>query len=192
MQMEPHFLFNTLNTITSLVAQQRNAEATRTLGHLNTILRTTLERKSPEKVPLVEELRLIKSYLAIQQARFGHRLAVRIEASEEALEGLIPCFLLQPIVENAIKHGISPMEAGGWIETEVKKVGGLLWMQVTDNGSGAGTTSTQGHGIGIQNIRERLSYFYPDAHQFAIEAPEAGGYQVTIQIPYEPRQKVAK
>jgi hypothetical protein len=190
MQMEPHLLFNTLNTITSLIAQQKNAEASTVLAHLETMLRTTLQQQSPDKIVFVEELRVIESYLAIQQVRFANRLQVRIEVSTEALEGLIPRFLLQPIVENAIKHGIAPMEAGGWVETEVKRIGNTLWMQVRDNGRGSVAPPAQNLGIGIQNIRERLMYLYPNAHEFAIGASPAGGYQVTIQIPYEQGQPV--
>jgi Histidine kinase len=184
-QMEPHFLFNTLNAITSLVAQKRNDEAMQTLQHLNTILRTTLQRKAPEKVPFAEELRVIESYLAIQQVRFAGRLQVKIDATAEALDSLIPCFLLQPIVENAIQHGIAPLEAGGLIETHVKRVGDKLWMEVKDNGCGPNGSDTKGHGIGMQNVKERLAYFYPGAHEFVAVAPAGGGYEVTIQIPYE-------
>jgi hypothetical protein len=185
MQMEPHFLFNTLNALASLVALGRNREASKTLEHLDAILRATLRRRAPEKVPLAEELRVIESYLAIQQVRFAHRLQVKIDATPEALEGLVPCFLLQPLVENAIQHGIAPMEAGGLIETNVKRVGDTLWMQVRDSGRGSGSSLTKGHGIGMQNTRERLAYFYPDAHEFRAVAPIDGGYEVTIQIPYE-------
>ena len=185
MQMEPHFLFNTLNAITSLVAQGRNPEAMKTLTHLNTILRTTLQRRAPEKVPFTEELAIIESYLAIQQVRFADRLQVKIDATPEALEGLVPCFLLQPIIENAIQHGIAPMEMGGLVETCVKRIGDRLWMQVRDNGSGAADSSTRGHGIGMQNTRERLAFFYPGAHEFAAAPLVTGGYEVTIQIPYE-------
>jgi two-component sensor histidine kinase len=186
MQLEPHFLFNTLNALASLIAQERNREAASTLSHLNTILRTTLQRKAPEKVPFAEELRVIESYLAIQQVRFADRLQVKIDASPEALEGLVPCFLLQPIVENAIQHGIAPMEEGGVIETRVKRMGDKLWMQVRDNGRGVGDISlTQGHGIGERNTKERLAYFYPDAYKFEAVSPSGGGYEVTIQIPYE-------
>jgi sensor histidine kinase YesM len=184
-QIEPHFLFNTMNAITSLVAQKRNDQAMKVLGHLNTILRTTLQRKTPGKVPFAEELKIVESYLAIQQVRFAHRLEIKIDASPEALESLVPSFLLQPIVENAIQHGIEPMEDGGLIETCVKRVGDKLWMQVRDNGSGKSDPSTKGHGIGIQNIRDRLTYFYPDAYEFDAGTRETGGYQVTIQIPYE-------
>lgn len=185
MQMEPHFLFNTLNALASLVAQGKNKEASRTLTHLETILRTTLERRAPAKVPFIEELRVVESYLAIQKVRFADRLEVSIEATPEALEGLVPCFVLQPIVENAVKHGIAPLEAGGRIETQVKRMGDKLWMQVRDNGSGVSGSPAAGHGIGLQNIRERLNYFYRGAYEFDAVAPADGGYQVTIQIPYE-------
>ncbi|QHN04731.1 hypothetical protein FTO74_16230 [Granulicella sp. WH15] len=185
MQMEPHFLFNTLNAITSLVAQGRNPEAMKTLTHLNTILRITLQRKAPEKVPFAEELRVIESYLAIQKVRFADRLQVKIDATQEALDGLVPCFLLQPIVENAIQHGIAPRAAGGLIETSVKRIGDKLWMQVRDDGGGPNGSTTQGHGIGMQNVRERLAYFYPDNYKFDTVSPVDGGYEVTIQIPYE-------
>lgn len=185
MQMEPHFLFNTLNAITSLVAQKRSDEAIKTLGHLNTILRTTLQRKAPEKVPFAEELKVIESYLAIQQVRFAGRLEVKIDATPEALDGLVPCFLLQPIVENAVQHGIAPLEAGGIIEASVKRIGDKLRMDVKDNGCGPDGSHAKGHGIGMQNVRKRLAYFYPGAHEFVAVAPAAGGYEVTIQIPYE-------
>jgi hypothetical protein len=183
-QIEPHFLFNTLNAITSLVAQGRNAEALNTLGHLNTILRTTLQRKAPQKVPFAEELRVIESYLAIQKVRFADRLEVRIQATDDALQCLVPSLLLQPIVENAIQHGIAPLESGGIIETDVRRVGDRLFMQVRDNGRGPGV-SQKGHGIGIRNTRERLALFYPGTHEFSVAVPQSGGYEVTIQIPYE-------
>jgi hypothetical protein len=185
MQMEPHFLFNTLNAITSLVAHGRNPEAMKTLAHLNTILRTTLQRRAPEKVPFAEELRVIESYLAIQKVRFASRLEVKMDISAEAMDGLVPCFLLQPIVENAIQHGIASKVAGGLIETQVKRVGDILWMRVRDNGRGPIDSKTKGHGIGMQNTQERLAYFYPDAHEFQAVAPAEGGYEVTIQIPFE-------
>jgi sensor histidine kinase YesM len=185
MQMEPHFLFNTLNAITSLMVQNRNKEAINTMTHLGDILRASLQRKAPGKVPFAEELRIVESYLAIQQVRFAGRLEVRIDATDEALDGLVPCFLLQPLVENAIQHGIAPKRQGGSIETSVKRVGDKLWMQVRDDGSGAAGISTKGHGIGLQNIRERLAYFYPDSFEFHTLSPANGGYEVTIEIPYE-------
>ena len=185
MQIEPHFLFNTLNAITSLMVQDRNKEAIGTMTHLSDILRVTLQRKAPEKVPFAEELRVVESYLAIQQVRFAGRLEVKIDATDEARDGLVPCFLLQPLVENAIQHGIAPKRQGGSIETYAKRIGDKLWMQVKDDGCGANGSSTKGHGIGLQNIRERLMYFYSDSYEFRAESPASGGYEVTIQIPYE-------
>jgi signal transduction histidine kinase len=188
MQMEPHFLFNTLNAVTTLVELGRNAEASETLAHLNTILRKTLQRNTPEKIPFAQELQVVESYLAIQQVRFADRLHVKIETTPDALEGLVPCFLLQPIIENAIRHGISHLECDGLLETSVERVGDKLRLRVKDNGpglNGSQSNGHKGHGIGIRNTRERLSYFYPDAYDFAVVAPETGGYEVTIQIPYE-------
>jgi signal transduction histidine kinase len=185
MQIEPHFLFNALNAIMSLMVQGRNKEAIRTMTHLSDILRVTLQRKAPEKAPFAEELRIVESYLAIQQVRFAGRLEVTINATDEAMDGLVPCFLLQPLVENAIQHGIEPKRQGGSIETSVRRVGNRLWMQVKDDGCGMDSASTKGHGIGLQNIRERLAYFYPDSFEFRTVSPASGGYEVTIQMPYE-------
>jgi Putative regulator of cell autolysis len=188
MQMEPHFLFNTLNALSSLVVQGRNEEASQTLIYLNNILRATLQRRAPEKVPFTEELRILESYLSIQRVRFMNRLEIKIDASEDALSGMIPCFLLQPLVENAIQHGIAPMTRGGRVETTVRKVGNHLWMRVKDNGRGftAGTGSnTKGNGIGLRNVRERLAHFYPGCHSIEIGSPSEGGFEITIQIPFE-------
>jgi sensor histidine kinase YesM len=187
MQLEPHFLFNTLNAVTTLVELGRNQEASETLAHLNTILRTTLQRNTPEKIPFAQELQVVESYLAIQQVRFADRLRVKIETSPDALEGLVPCFLLQPIIENAIRHGISHRESDGLLETSVERIGDKLSLRVRDNGPGLNGSSKQsnGHGIGIRNTRERLSYFYPGAYDFVAVEPETGGYEVTIRIPYE-------
>jgi hypothetical protein len=181
-QIEPHFLFNTLNAVTSLVELGRNREASETLAHLDTILRTTLRRKTPEKVLFTEELGVIESYLAIQRVRFSDRLQVKID---EALEGLVPSFLLQPIVENAVLHGIAPAENGGLIEAHVKRVGNRLWMQIRDTGHGVATKTTKGLGIGIQNTKDRLAHFYPNAHDFSAGPLSTGGFEVTIQIPFE-------
>ena len=185
MQLEPHFLFNTLNAVNSLVDLGRNKEASQTLAHLNTILRSALQRSAPEKVPFAEELRIMESYLTIQRVRFADRLQVTIDVTPEALEGLVPCFLLQPIMENAIHHGIAPMEAGGIIATSIKRRGDRLWVQIRDNGAGASATSSKGHGIGIRNTRERLAYFYPNTHDFKAGGLATGGYEVTIEIPFE-------
>lgn len=189
MQMEPHFLFNTLNAVTTLVELYRNEKAVETLAHLNTILRKTLQRGTPEKIPFAQELEIVESYLAIQQVRFADRLRVRIDITPEALEGMVPCFLLQPIIENAVRHGISRIEGTGVLETSVARVGDRLSLCVRDNGPGTKgmIPAKNGYGIGMRNTQERLLHFYPGAFDFTVTEPESGGYEVKIQIPYERR-----
>jgi LytS/YehU family sensor histidine kinase len=185
MQLEPHFLFNTLNAITTLVEMGRQTQAAEMLGHLNAILKRTLERNAPEKVPLSQELEIVENYLAIEQVRFADRLRVEIKVDPGALHSLVPCFLLQPIVENAIRHGIAHCEDAGVVEASARREGNRLRIEVRDSGAGARRQRTLGNGIGLTNTRERLAYFYPDA--FAMEAGpmKAGGFEVAIDLPYE-------
>jgi sensor histidine kinase YesM len=185
MQLEPHFLFNTLNAITTLVEIGRQSQAAEMLGHLNAILKRTLERNAPEKVPLAQELEIVENYLAIEQVRFADRLRVDIKVDPGALHSLVPCFLLQPIVENAIRHGIAHCEDVGVVEASARREGSRLRIAVRDSGVRAKGQATPGNGIGLTNTRERLAYFYPDA--FAMEAGpmKAGGYEVAIELPYE-------
>jgi LytS/YehU family sensor histidine kinase len=187
MQMEPHFLFNTLNTlnaIAALVDLRRNEEAGATLEHLNSILRSALKRGSVERVTLAEEMEVVDSYLAIQQIRFEDRLAVETEVDPAALDGMVPLFLLQPIIENAIRHGISHRQRGGQILTSIRRIGESIELRVRDNGPGIPQPHVPGHGIGLKNTRERLAHFYPSSHDFAIRHPDDGGFEVTITIPY--------
>jgi signal transduction histidine kinase len=185
MQMEPHFLFNTLNAIAALVDLRRNEEAGATLEHLNSILRSTLKRGSVERVTLAEEMEVVDSYLAIQQIRFEDRLAVETEVDSAALDGMVPLFLLQPIIENAIRHGISHRQRGGQISTSIRRIGESIELRVRDNGPGIPQPHVPGHGIGLKNTRERLAHFYPSSHDFAIRHPDDGGFEVTITIPYD-------
>jgi hypothetical protein len=185
MQMEPHFLFNTLNAITTLVELERTKEAAEMLFHLNAILRSTLSRTTPEKVPLSQELEIIENYLAIEQVRFADRLRVEIKVDPGALDGLVPCFLLQPIVENAIRHGIANCENEGSVETSVRREGTTLHLRVRDSGPGFSGNSQNGHGIGLRNIRERLAHFYEDKYVMNAQPLKAGGFEVQIAIPYE-------
>ncbi len=185
MQMEPHFLFNTLNAITTLVELERTKEAAEMLFHLNAILRRTLSRTTPEKVPLSQELEIIENYLAIEQVRFADRLRVEIKVDPGALDGLVPCFLLQPIVENAIRHGIANCENEGSVETSARREGTTLHLRVRDSGPGLSGNSQNGHGIGLRNIRERLAHFYEDKYVMNAQPLKAGGFEVQIAIPYE-------
>jgi sensor histidine kinase YesM len=185
MQLEPHFLFNTLNAVTTLVELGRQKEAVEMLSYLNAILKSTLKRTTPEKVPLSQELELVENYLAIEQVRFADRLRIEIKVEPGALEGLVPCFLLQPIVENAIRHGIARCEAGGKVEASAKREGEKLRLCVRDSGAGCPAEAPNGHGIGLNNTRERLTHFYGEAYAMKAEPLEAGGFEVAIAIPYE-------
>ncbi len=185
MQLEPHFLFNTLNAITTLVELERTREASEMLAHLNAILKSTLKRTTPEKVPLSQEIEMVENYLAIEQVRFADRLHIEIKVEPGALSGLVPCFLLQPIVENAIRHGIANCEHQGRIEASAKSDGVTLHLHVRDSGTQAAGYSQPGHGIGLSNTRERLAHFYQDRYAMSAEPLAAGGFEVAIAIPYE-------
>jgi hypothetical protein len=185
MQVEPHFLFNTLNSITTLVETGQPQQAAEMLKHLNVILKTTLRRSAPEKIPLAEELDAVENYLAIEQIRFADRLRLEFRIDPSALNALVPSFLLQPLMENAIRHGISKLEDGGMIQTFVEKQDGTLLMRIQDNGPAAGAHTVEGHGIGLKNIATRLRHFYPERHSFQVTKPVTGGFQVRIAIPYE-------
>jgi sensor histidine kinase YesM len=185
MQLEPHFLFNTLNAITTLVELGRQKAAVEMLSHLNSILKSTLARRTPEKVPLSQELELVGSYLAIEQVRFADRLHIEINVDPSAVDGLVPCFLLQPIVENAIRHGIAHCESEGLVEASAIRDGDELHMRVRDTGTGLVYTQQNGHGIGLSNTRERLDHFYQDGYKMRAQALSTGGFEVAITIPYE-------
>jgi signal transduction histidine kinase len=185
MQLEPHFLFNTLNAITTLVELGRSKEAGEMLSHLNAILKSTLKRTIPEKVPLSQELEIMENYLAIEQVRFADRLRIEIKTDPSALDGLVPCFLLQPIVENAIRHGIANCENEGLVEASARRDGSMLHLRVRDSGPGLRAHAQNGHGIGLKNTRERLAHFYQGEYVMKAQPVDTGGFEVAIAIPYE-------
>jgi LytS/YehU family sensor histidine kinase len=188
MQIEPHFLFNALNAIASLVELNRQAEAIRTLGRLSSLLKSTLRGGAAEKVPLARELELVDDYLSIEELRFQDRLHVDMTIDPGALDGMIPCFLLQPMIENAVRHGISRREENGTIQVAAERRGSRLRMVVRDSGPGAGAAPQPGHGIGLSNTRERLLHFYGKSFEFRAGALESGGFEVLIDVPYERRR----
>ncbi|HEY4048961.1 MAG TPA: histidine kinase [Acidobacteriaceae bacterium] len=185
MQLEPHFLFNTLNAITTLVELGRQKEAAEMLFHLNAILKSTLKRTTPEKVPLSQELEIVENYLAIEQVRFADRLRIEIKVDPNALDGLVPCFLLQPIVENAIRHGIAPCENDGLVEASARRDGYSLHLRIRDTGPGWSDEHQNGHGIGLRNTRQRLAHFYQDEYEMKAQPLSTGGFEVSIRIPFE-------
>jgi hypothetical protein len=185
MQMEPHFLFNTLNAIAALVEDGSQKEASETLAHLNEILKSTLARETPEKITLAQELAVVEHYLAIEQIRFADRLRVDMSIDSGALDSMVPCFLLQPIIENAIRHGISPLQDAGVIHASVERDGDLLHLSVSDNGPGLTSKTNPGYGIGLRNTEGRLAHFYPQKYKFSAGSGQSGGFEVSITIPYE-------
>ncbi|MFZ0585299.1 MAG: ATP-binding protein, partial [Candidatus Sulfotelmatobacter sp.] len=132
-----------------------------------------------------QELEIVESYLAIERVRFADRLRVDMNLDPNALDGLVPCFLLQPIIENAIRHGIAQCENDGCIQTSAKRVGTHMQLEVRDNGPGLNGKSHPGFGIGLSNTRERLNHFYQDDFELRASQPTSGGFEVLITIPYE-------
>jgi two-component system LytT family sensor kinase len=184
MQLQPHFLFNTLNTIAELVHQQP-AAAERMIGGLSHLLRETLHAGLVDRVPLSQELALLDRYIEIQRARFGDRLKVTVTVPDEVNHALVPTLLLQPLVENAIKHGIAARAGAGHIEITAAKHGERLQIAIADDGRGLPSGSLPG-GIGLDNCRSRLQTLYGvNAFALSIANRPTGGTIATVSLPWQ-------
>ena len=183
MQLNPHFLFNTLNAISSLMHKDVEA-ADRMIARLSDLLRYTLESTEAQEVPLERELDFLKRYLEIQQTRFGERLVVRMDIVADTLEALVPNLVLQPLVENAIAHGVAPHSRRGAIVLSSRKLGEVLELEVRDNGAGLRQNQVFKEGVGISNTRARLEQLYGDRFQFEFTKATEGGLAVKIVIPW--------
>jgi signal transduction histidine kinase len=185
MQLQPHFLFNTLNAIMVLVRQQKGRQAEETLARLSDLLRCVLDDVEAQEVPLRRELEYLQLYLSIEQVRFQDRLKVEILADPAILDAAVPHMGLQPIVENAIRHGIGRSSAAGWIQISAARVDGQLVVKVQDDGPGLPAAGlVQGRGIGLANTRARLGQLYGDAAELRVENVELGGALATMVLPY--------
>jgi len=185
MQINPHFLFNTLNTISALIHENPDA-ADRMVVRLSELLRRTLDRGDVQEVPLREELEFLKSYLEIEQMRFPDRLTVTFDIEPKTNELLVPHLILQPLVENALRHGIMPREEAGRIEISARVAEGQhLELKVRDNGNGLSATNGRNgrEGIGLKNIRSRLAQLYGGAQEFTLGNASGGGVEARIRIP---------
>jgi hypothetical protein len=185
LQLHPHFLFNTLNTITALIGTDPVA-AERVVAGLSELLRVSLHNAGEQEVPLERELKLLEPYLEIQQIRFQDRLTISLSVAPETRRALVPNLVLQPLVENAIRHGIAPRASAGRIEIEAERRNGTLHLRVTDDG--VGLTHAPGRalreGVGLGNTRARLQYLYGAEHRFELHGGPAGGFTVEIAIPF--------
>jgi two-component system LytT family sensor kinase len=181
MLVQPHFLFNTLHAVNVLI-EQEPAAATRMVTRLGDLLRHTLSRAAVAEVPLRTELDALRLYLEIEQTRFRDRLTVRIDAPAETLDALVPDLILQPLAENAIRHGIQSDTGAGRIDVTASRAGTSLVIEVRDSGRGPGDEVTDR--IGLTTVRGRLARLYADAHEFSLVAGPAGGSVARIRIPF--------
>jgi sensor histidine kinase YesM len=183
-QIRPHFLFNALHTIGQLWRSGRSDDADAMLDHLGSLFHKVQSSTSRFEVPLAEELELVKEYLAIEGARFRDRLHTKVDASRDALDCLVPPLILQPLVENAVRHGISAVSSAGTVEVAATVSGGTLSLTVRDDGPGMGhATSQPGSGTGLRNTRERLAQLYGERAALRISNGLGGGTTVRVDIP---------
>ena len=186
LQLEPHFLFNALNTISSEVATNPNL-ARDMIGDLGALLRQSLDCKDRTEITLAQELSLLEHYLSIQRIRFGDRMEIGIDIEPETLSILVPSMLLQPLVENAIRHGIEGRLSGGKVMISAWRAGDQLQIRVLDDGVGLPPNwrMDASTGLGVRVARERLAALYPDLGEqgFAIRRREGGGTEVAMSVP---------
>jgi two-component system, LytTR family, sensor kinase len=185
MQINPHFLFNTLNAISTLIYVNPRA-ADEMLGDLSELLRRSLDSVEEQEIPLGRELQFIRAYIGIEQKRFGDRLRMEEDVPEELAKALIPALLLQPLVENAIRHGIEPQRAPGLIYVRVRREGERLNLLVRDNGKGllARASGPERSGIGLANTQARLRELYGSNQKFRLGKAEPRGCEVEITLPW--------
>lgn len=187
MQLHPHFLFNTLHTISVLVREGDNETADRVIARLSELLRLSIDLEATNEVPLSRELEILSAYLDIQQTRFQERLRVSIDVDATARGGLVPTLILQPLVENSIRHGIGHRETGGCVSIVGRRVGDHLEMTIRDDGPGMVTSASTGSGgVGLANTRARLEQLYGSDHRFEFRNDPAGGFSVLVGVPWRP------
>lgn len=182
MQLNPHFLFNALNAISSLMHQDVKA-ADRMLARLADLLRYALDSTDAQVVPLRQELAFLDRYLDIERSRFGARFRVEKDVAREVLNAPVPNLILQPLVENAIKHGIERKTREGVIVLRARVAGERLVIEVRDNGPGLGEEGMKREGIGLANTRARLEQLYGANHRFELSGAEEGGVLVWLELP---------
>lgn len=185
MQLNPHFLFNAMNSIAMLVRHDRRDEAVRTVAGLSDLLRALLDEDRPHEVSLRDEIDFLRRYLDIEQIRFSDRLAVTISVPESLLEARVPSLILQPLVENSIRHGIARRTAAGRLAVTATQVGDRLILQVSDDGPGLlASPGHEGTGVGLRNTQARLQQLYGDQQRLELRNGSSSGTVATIEIPF--------
>jgi two-component sensor histidine kinase len=187
-QLNPHFLFNTLNAISTLVLEQQTESANHMVTRLSSFLRHSLDNDPMQKVTLEQELAALKLYLDIEKVRFEDRLRLDLDIDGEASTALIPSLLLQPLVENAIKYGIARSETGGQLRIAARVFAGELLLELSDDGPGVELVDGQipdANGVGLRNTQERLAELYGSQHSFRLSRTDPHGLTISIRIPFE-------
>jgi LytS/YehU family sensor histidine kinase len=184
-QIEPHFLFNTLNAVAGLVREGRNDAAVEMIAGLSDFLRRVLQGSTQQQVPLEEEMEFAKKYLDIQKVRFAERLQLSMDVPKELYPAQVPSLILQPMVENAVKHGIAKRAQGGAIRIAASRSNGMLTLSVSNDGPSlpADWEMTRS-GIGMSNVRTRLQSLYGNAFELSMRNQEAGGVEVSVSLPF--------
>src|SRR5262249_1268645 len=184
MQLHPHFLFNTLNSIASLVHDQPQV-AEEMIESLSELLRVTLNHSDRQEVTVREELEFLDGYLRIEQTRFGERLRVEQRIDPDVGDAMVPTLVLQPLVENAVRHGIEKQIAPGCISITIERAGANLRLRVNDNGRGCQTARPKlKEGVGLSNTRSRLKELYGESGLLELQSGGSGGFLATVTIPW--------
>ncbi len=185
MQMQPHFLYNSLNAITVIVRDRDTATAARMLEQLGEMLRRVMRTEGPQEVPLAEEMEFVRRYLAIEEVRFPDRLRPEIAIPAELLSAAVPDLVLQPLVENAVRHGLARRVEATLLRIEARREGGDLVLTVTDDGPGPEEDAgPRPEGVGLANTRERLATMYGERGRLELTRTASGGAAATVRLPY--------
>jgi hypothetical protein len=183
-QLEPHFLFNTLNGISSLIEEGRNHQASAVIARLGEFLRATLRTAGTPEIALADDIALVRCYLDIQYIRFGDRLRFSFDIASQVLNAAVPTLLLQPLVENAVRHGILPRASGGTLTVGARLESESVHIEVVDDGVGLHKSTSSG--LGLSNAATRLSALYGAAAELRVRANTTAGVTVSIRLPFQP------
>jgi two-component system LytT family sensor kinase len=184
-QLNPHFLFNSLNAVSTLILDGNGSAATEMLAQIGDLLRLSLDSEVRTEVAFFDEIEFTERYLAIEQTRLGDRLRFELKVAAETRDALVPSMLLQPLVENAIRYGVSPLVEGGWIRISSSLQSKRLQIVIANSGQRRnGEQRKHGNGVGLGNTEDRLKTLYGTSYKFLLEWPESGGCKVTLELPY--------